>query len=73
LGFVCSNNGEKVVLFQERASGRIRKEVGAAANAVVDEEIASLFLAKFFERIGPKDIAHKTVGRGFAETINLSF
>jgi hypothetical protein len=39
----------------------------------VDEEIASLFLAKFFERIGPKDIAHKTVGRGFAETINLSF
>ena len=42
LGFVCSNDGEEIVLFQECASGRIGKEVGAAANAVVDEVFASI-------------------------------
>jgi hypothetical protein len=37
----------------------------------MNEEIARLFLAKFFERVGPKDIAHESMGWRLAETINL--
>jgi hypothetical protein len=68
---VRSDNGEKVVLFQKRTSGWIREEVGTTTDTVMNEEIAGLFLAKFFERVGPKDIAHEPMGRGFTEAIDL--
>lgn len=71
LGFVGPDNGEKVVLFEEVAGGRIRKEVGAASNVVMHVELASLFLAEFFKRIGPEDIAHQAMSWRFSEAIDL--
>lgn len=38
---------------------------------VVDEVFGGLFLAKFFERICPKNVAHQSMGGRLAETINL--
>jgi hypothetical protein len=37
----------------------------------VNKEIACLFLTEFLQRIGPEDITHQSVGRGFPESINL--
>ena len=48
LSFMGPDDGEKVVLFEEVAGGRIRKEVGAASNVVMHVELASLLLAEFF-------------------------
>ena len=38
---------------------------------VVEEEVGRLFLAELFERICPQDVAHETVCRWLAETVNL--
>jgi hypothetical protein len=38
---------------------------------VVDEEFLRLFLAKLFQWISPKDIAHKAMSRRFSEAIDL--
>jgi hypothetical protein len=43
---VGSYDGEEVVLLQESARGRVRKEVGASSDTVVDKIVAGLFLAK---------------------------
>ena len=71
LRFVRSNNREEVILFKEGACGWVREKVGATSNVVVHEEIVCFLLSKFFERIGPQDVAHKAVGGRFAESINL--
>ena len=38
---------------------------------VVDKVFLRLFLTKVLERVGPEDVAHKTVGRRLAEAVNL--
>jgi len=38
---------------------------------VVDKVFLRLLLTKVFKRVGPEDIAHKTVGRRLTETVNL--
>lgn len=38
---------------------------------VVDEKVVGLFLTKLFKRIGPEDVAHKTVCGWLTETIDL--
>lgn len=58
LRFVCPNNREKIVLFQECAGGRVGEEVRASANVVVNKEFRSLFLTKFFKWISPQYVTH---------------
>jgi hypothetical protein len=53
LGFVCANDGKQIVLFEESTGGRVREEIRAAPDVVVDEEIVSLLLSKLFERVSP--------------------
>jgi len=38
---------------------------------VVDEVFASLFLAEFFKRICPENVAHKSMGGWLPESVNL--
>ena len=38
---------------------------------VVDEVLGSLFLAKFFKWVSPKDVTHQAMSRGFAEAVDL--
>jgi hypothetical protein len=38
---------------------------------VVNKVLLRLFLAKVFKRVGPENIAHETVGRRLAETVDL--
>ena len=38
---------------------------------VVDEEFRGLFLAEFFKRVCPENVAHEAVSWGFAEAVNL--
>jgi hypothetical protein len=38
---------------------------------VVNKVFLRLFLTKVFERVGPKDVAHETVSRRLAETVDL--
>jgi hypothetical protein len=38
---------------------------------VVDEVFLRLFLTKVFKRIGPENVAHETMGRGLAESVDL--
>lgn len=38
---------------------------------VVDKVFLRLFLTKVLERVSPENVAHETVGRGFAEAIDL--
>lgn len=71
LGLVGADNGEKIILLQEGAGGRVREEVRATSNMVVQEVVAGLFLAKVFEGIGPEDVTHETLGGRLAEAINL--
>lgn len=70
LGLVGADNGEKIILLQEGAGGRVREEVRATSDMVVQEVVAGLFLTKVFEGIGPEDVAHETLRRRLAETIN---
>jgi hypothetical protein len=72
LGFVGSNDGQEVVLLQEIAGGIVGEKVGASSDVVVYKELGSLLLAKLFQWIGPKNVTHETMGRRFAETVNLS-
>ena len=72
LCFVGPNNGQEVVLFKKSARGRIREEVGATSNVIVDEVLPSLFLAEFFQRICPEYVAHKAMSGWFAESVDLS-
>ena len=39
---------------------------------VVNKVFLRLFLTKVFKRIGPENVAHKTMGRRFAEAVNLT-
>lgn len=71
LGLMCSNDGKEVILFEERARGRIGEEIRASSNTVVDEIVCSFLLPKFLQRIGPQDIAHETMSRRLTEAINL--
>ena len=71
LGFVGPDDGEEVVLFEECAGGGVGEEVGAATYVVVHEEFGGLFLAEFFEWVGPENVAHEAVGGGLAEAVNL--
>lgn len=71
LSLVCANNGKQVVFLEESTCGRVREEVRATSDVIVDEEVVSLFLPELFERIGPEDVAHQSVCGWFAETINL--
>lgn len=72
LCFVSSNDREQIVLLEEGACGGIREEIGAAANVVMYEEIVRFLLTELFKRIGPQDVAHQTMGRGLAESVNLN-
>ena len=38
---------------------------------VVNKVFLCLFLSKVLKRVGPENVAHKTVGRGLAEAIDL--
>lgn len=71
LGFVCSNYRKQVILLEECARRRVGKGIRAPANTIVNEEIIGLFLTELLQRIGPQNIAHETVGWGFAEPVNL--
>ena len=70
LRFVGSDDGEEIVLLEEVAGGRIREEVGATSDVVVNIELASLLLSKFFQWIGPENVAHQAVGGRLSEPIN---
>jgi hypothetical protein len=50
-----------------------REEVGATADVVVHKAVVVLLVAKLFERVGPQDVAHQSVRRRFAETVDLRF
>lgn len=50
-----------------------RKEVGATADMVVHKAFVVLLVAKLFERVGPQDVAHQSVRRRLAETVDLEF
>lgn len=71
LSLVGADDGEKIVLFEESACSRIREEVRAAADVVVDEKIISFLLSKLLEWISPENVAHEAMCRWFAESINL--
>lgn len=38
---------------------------------VVNKVFLCLFLTKVLKRVGPENVAHKTVGRGLAEAVDL--
>ena len=58
LSFVCSDDREEIILFEEVASGGVGEEVGASSDVIVHEVLARLLLAELLERICPEDIAH---------------
>ena len=72
LSLMSANDGQQVVLLQEGACGRVRKEVGTPSDMVVDEELGSLFLAKFFKWICPENVTHQAMGGRLAESIDLN-
>ena len=53
LRLMSSNDGKKVVLFEKCAGGRVREEVGATADVVVNVELRGLFLPEFLEWVSP--------------------
>lgn len=71
LRFVGTDDGKKIVLFEESTSRRIREEIRASTDVVVYKEIVGLLLSKLLKRVGPEDVAHEAVRRWFSETINL--
>jgi hypothetical protein len=71
LSFVSTNDGKEVVLLEESACRRVREEVRASTDVVVDEEIIGLLLTKLFQGIGPEDVAHEAVCGRLPETVNL--
>ena len=71
LCFMCPNDGEDVVLFEKIASRWVGEEIRASSDVVVDEVFASLFLAEFFKRICPENVAHKSMGGWLPESVNL--
>jgi hypothetical protein len=71
LSFMRSNDGEQVVFLEERTSGWVRKEVRATADVIMHEKIVRLLLPELFERVGPQNVAHQTMGGWLAETVNL--
>lgn len=40
---------------------------------VVHKAFVVLLVAKLFERVGPEDVAHQSVRRRLAETVDLGF
>jgi hypothetical protein len=68
---VRTDDGEQIVLLEESASGRIREEVRASSDVVVNKEVVGFLLPKLFEWVGPEDIAHQSVCGWLTETINL--
>ena len=72
LRFVCSDDGEEVVLFEEIACSWIGEEVRTSSNVVVNVELSSLLLSEFFQWVSPENVAHQAVSRRFSESINLS-
>ena len=68
---MCAYDGEKIVFLQKGAGGRIREEVGATPNVVMDKVFAGLLLTKLFERVGPEYVAHKTMRGGLTEAVDL--
>jgi hypothetical protein len=49
----------------------LRIEVGATSNVVVYKGLARLLVAKLFEWICPKNIAHQAVSRWFTKSVDL--
>jgi hypothetical protein len=45
---MCSDDRQEIVLLQEIACSRIREEVGATSDMIVNEVLGSLLLAEFF-------------------------
>lgn len=71
LSFMGPDDGEQVVLLEERACSRVREEIRAAANVVMYEKVVRLFLSKLFKRVGPEDVAHQTMRGWLPEAIDL--
>ena len=72
LCFVCPNNGQQFVTFQELARCLVGEEERATPNVVMNETLLSLFLTKIFYGIWPEDIAHQALGWWFSESVKLS-
>ena len=72
LGFVGTDDGEKIVLLEECAGGRVREEVRTPSDVIMDKVFACLLLAELFKRVCPKDVAHETVCRRLTETVDLA-
>ena len=72
LGLVRSDDGEQVVLLQEGTGGRVREEVRASPNMIMNEVLGRLLLPKVLQRVGPQDVTHQSVSGRLAESVNLS-
>lgn len=70
LSFMGTNDGQQIVLLQESACCRVRKEVRTASDVVVHKVLLRLLLSKVLERVCPKNIAHETVCGWLSETID---
>ena len=53
LRLVSANDGEKTVVHQESAAGRVGKEVRAAANGVVRKVLDALLRTVILRGVGP--------------------
>lgn len=73
LSLVGADDGEEVVFLEEVAGSWVGEEVGASADVVVDEILGGLLLAELLEWVGPEDIAHESLSRWLAETVDLEF
>jgi hypothetical protein len=71
LRFMGSDNGQKVILFEERAGGGVREEVTAASDVIVYKELLRFLLSELFQRVRPENVAHEAVGWRLAKAVNL--
>lgn len=71
LGLMGSDDGEEVVFLEEVTRRRIREEVRATSDMVVEEIIIRLLLTKVLKGVSPENVTHDALSRGLAEAINL--
>ena len=87
LSFVGSDNWKEVIALQKltcslvtvhevsapwwKASGYVREKVRATSDMVMNKTFSGFLLTKIFNRISPQNIAHQSLGRGLAKSVNL--
>ena len=70
LGFMCAEDGQHTIAFQELTGRKVCEDIGAPAEAVQGEALA-IARREVLCRVGPQDVAHGAVQRRLAEAVDL--